>query len=98
MYCTNCGKKIDPNADICVNCGAYVKNLNSNNSDDSSNTGLNIISFLWPLIGLILYLSYKDKSPNRAKCCGKWALIGFIASMVIFAISFTLSFMANMAY
>ena len=98
MYCTNCGKELDPNADVCVKCGAAVKKVNATNISDSNNTGLNILSFLWPFLGLILYLTYKDKAPIRAKGCGKWALIGAIVSAVLFVISFIFSFMANMAY
>lgn len=97
MYCTNCGKELNPNADICLNCGAYVKKANTN-IVDSNSTGLNILSFLWPLVGLILYLCYKDKAPIRAKGCGKWALIGFCISFAIFIISFIFSFMAYSAY
>ncbi len=98
MYCTNCGKEINPNADVCVNCGAAVKKVNASDVNDSNSTGLNILSFLWPLVGLILYLSYKDKAPLRAKGCGKWALIGVIVSAALFVVSFIFSFIANAAY
>lgn len=50
--------------------------------DDKNSTGLNIISFLIPLVGLILYLVNNDKKPVMAKGCGKWALIGFIVGIV----------------
>lgn len=95
MYCINCGKEIDPNADICLNCGTYTKKNISGN--DTPSTGLNIVSFLWPMVGLILYLSYKDNTPTKAKSCGKWALIGLGVSTAIFFISFILSFMSYMS-
>lgn len=50
---------------------------------DKKSTGLNILSFFIPLIGLILYLTKKDQTPIKAKGCGKAALIGFILQIVI---------------
>ena len=42
-----------------------------------------------PLIGLILYLCWKDQQPLKAKSCGKGALIGVIVEVglsIIFAV------------
>lgn len=38
--------------------------------------GAKIISFLFPIIGLIIYAVNIGKNDNIAKKCGKWALIG----------------------
>lgn len=43
---------------------------------DTPSTGLNILSFLIPLVGLILFLSWQNTTPIKAKAVGKWALIG----------------------
>lgn len=51
--------------------------------DDKKNVLLNIISFLFPLIGLILYLVLKNQTPIKAKGCGKAALIGFIVGVIV---------------
>lgn len=53
------------------------------NSGDIPSTGLNILAFLFPMIGLILYLIWKDQYPMKAKAVGKWALIGFVSSFVL---------------
>lgn len=53
------------------------------NPNDKKSTGLNIISFFIPLVGLILYLTQKDQTPIKAKACGKAALIGFIVGIVV---------------
>lgn len=50
---------------------------------DRNSTGLNILSFCFPMIGLILYLVFKDEKTIKAKGCGKWALISFIASLIL---------------
>lgn len=48
---------------------------------DKPSTGLNILSFLIPLVGLILFLSWQNSTPIKAKACGKWALIGFCVAI-----------------
>ena len=88
VHCRECGEMIAESAPTCPKCGARQGMKSSfvptnTEVDLGPSAGLNIISFIWPLIGLILYLVYIDKSPRRAKECGKWALIGWIASIVI---------------
>jgi len=62
------------------------------NPDDQPSTLFNLIACCWPMpIGLILYLVMKDKTPNKAKAIGKWAIIGFVVSFVIGIISFIVS-------
>jgi len=63
-------------------------------STDQKSTGLNIVSFLFPLIGLIIYLTQKDSSPIKATSAGKAALWGvgvgiafYVISMVLFGVA-----------
>lgn len=79
-YCTNCGAEMADEAVVCVKCGVSAKTVNEN---DKPSTGLNILSFFFPLIGLILFLCMKNDTPIKAKKCGKWALIGFIVHIVV---------------
>ena len=51
--------------------------------NDQPSTGLNVISFLIPLVGLIIYLTQKDSSPVKAKSAGKSALYGVIFGFVM---------------
>lgn len=78
-YCSHCGKEVLDEAVVCPNCGCSVS---ASHEADIPSTGLNIISFLIPLVGLILYLVNKDKTPIKAAAIGKWALIGFVVSIV----------------
>lgn len=76
-YCSHCGKEILDEAVVCPHCGCAVNG--SNNAvigDDIPSTGLNILSFLIPIVGLILYLTLRDREPKKATAAGKWALIG----------------------
>ena len=43
---------------------------------DEPSTGLNVASFFFPLVGLILYFVKKEKYPLQAKGILKWTLIG----------------------
>lgn len=48
---------------------------------DGSSLGLNILSFLVPIVGLVVYFSFKDTNPIRAKSAGIASLVGFGLSM-----------------
>lgn len=49
----------------------------STNAEDTSSIALNVLSFLFPVVGWVLWGMYKATSPIRAKACSKWAWIGF---------------------
>ena len=87
MYCKNCGSQIDDNAVVCPNCGTPTDNYNAQqrpqaNVQDSKSTGFAVLGFFFPLVGLILYLVWKDTMPLKAHSCGKGALIGVIVYVV----------------
>ena len=65
------------------------------NPEDVPSTGFNVLSFFFPLIGLILYLVWNDKKPRRAKAVGKAALIGFIMGIVFNIVVYVLSALAG---
>ena len=88
VVCPRCGCAVTPNRENPNPTGApmggpvnspmgYPMNNPMNNPMDVPSTGLNVLAFLFPLIGLILYLIDKDKTPIKCKEIGKWALIGF---------------------
>ena len=100
VHCRECGEMISESAPTCPKCGA-TQNINSSyfsttNVDLDPNVGLNIVSFIWPFIGLILYLVYLDKSPRRANACGKWAIIGGVV-VVVLALIFVIIYGAFLA-
>lgn len=51
--------------------------------EEKANVGLAILSFIIPIVGLILYLTKKDSQPKTAKACGKCALACVIINIVI---------------
>lgn len=93
--CNTCGAMVSAKFDNCPNCNSidFISNEESskpNNNEDQSKSdptiekasiGLNIVSFLIPIVGWILYFAIK--SPVKAKSCGKWGCIGFFVNFVI---------------
>lgn len=82
MYCLKCGKEINDDAVICPHCGCTVKKVSVMDSNDAPSTGFAVLGFLFPLIGLCLYLANKNTAPLKAKSAGKGAIIGFCVTLV----------------
>jgi uncharacterized membrane protein YvbJ len=93
MYCKKCGKQVDDQATFCPYCGENLQQQSNssqptaNKENDQKSVGFDVLAFFFPLIGLILYLVWKETYPIRAKDIGKWALIGFIVGIVLGFIS-----------
>lgn len=58
-------------------------NSNMPPQEEKASVGLAILSYIIPIVGLILYLTKKDSRPKTAKVCGKCALASFIINIVI---------------
>lgn len=90
MFCKNCGNEIDDKAFCCPKCGVLTRDNNTavtaGNVNDKPSTGFAVLGFFIPLVGLILWLLWKDTTPLKAKSCGKGALIGVIVSVVFWII------------
>ena len=94
-YCTNCGNKVDSNAYVCTRCGVKLKDdvtFQTFNGVDKGGFGWGLLGFFVPIVGLILYLVWKDERPKTAKAAGKGALIYLIFYIVIFLLIFIFSF------
>ena len=88
MFCKKCGAQIDDNAVVCPNCGTATDNRPAATQDGKS-AGFAVLCFFFPVVGLILYLVWKDSLPLRAKSCGKGAIIGvivYVVFVIIYAI------------
>ena len=84
-YCTKCGKELLDEAVICPGCGCSTTDFQQKTETevDAPSTGFAVLSFFFPLVGLILYLVWMDKTPKKAKSAGKGALIGFCVSVAL---------------
>ena len=74
-YCRNCGAPISDKAVICPRCG--VAQPGSGESlNDSGSLGWGVLSFFLPIVGLILFLVWRQEKPKSARVSGIGALIG----------------------
>jgi len=83
-YCTNCGSPLNENQDICLNCGVMIERDKTEQVEDNGSVGFAILSFFIPIVGLILFLSWKDSRPKTAKQAGIWAIVGFILNILAY--------------
>ena len=90
MYCKHCGQPIDDNAVVCPNCGAVVKRR-SRNLRDTGSIGWGILGCCIPIVGLVLFLVWKDTKPRNAKAAGIGALVSVILSVLYYVFIFTAS-------
>lgn len=86
-YCRYCGSEMLDDAVLCVKCGCQVESVKVTEGTDAPNMGFAVLCFFIPLLGLILYLVWKDEMPLKAKSCGKGALIGFIVGVFAWVIA-----------
>ena len=87
-YCVKCGKELFDEAVICPGCGCSCENQVAPAEEDKKSFGWAFLGFLVPVAGLILYLIWRDKTPLKAKSCGKGALVSVIVG-IVFSIAFT---------
>lgn len=87
-YCRKCGARIDDYAAVCPECGT-PQNGGQNTPPVVDNGG-----FLWgllgcciPIVGLILFLVWKDTKPRTAKAAGIGALVCVIAYVLMYVLA-----------
>ena len=93
-FCTYCGAKVADDALFCPNCGA---SMSKGASSDASHTGgyfhtaprrdygesvgVAILSFIIPIVGVIMFFVWRYDKPDFAK-------VGLVAGIISFALSF----------
>lgn len=82
-YCSHCGKEIMDETILCPHCGCAVEGkISFSNEPDEPSLGLNIVGLCFPIIGLILFLLYHDRTPRKAHAIGLFSLIGFVIGCI----------------
>lgn len=69
-----------------------IQEPSNTNPNDQPSAGINVISFLIPLVGLIIYLTERDRSPRKAISAGKAAIWGISITIILSLISFVFTF------
>jgi hypothetical protein len=96
MYCPKCGNQIDDGSAACPNCGFVFVHVPK--GDDNPTGGMKFLCFLFPLIGLILFIVWKNDYPRKSKSYGKAALFGFVCGSIIWFLLLMLGTCAGMGY
>lgn len=89
MYCEKCGSKNSESSKFCVNCGSELSNFTNSSSNEQSieieesKFGWGVLGFFFPIIGLVLFLTWKKDRPKSSKAAGIGALISVILNLVL---------------
>lgn len=87
-FCRNCGQQIDDRAAVCPHCG--VAQENKPQVVDNGGFGWGVLGCCIPIVGLVLFLVWKDTKPKTAKAAGIGALvsvgIGILYYILVFAV------------
>ena len=87
-FCRNCGQQIDDRAAFCPHCG--VAQENKPQVVDNGGFGWGVLGCCIPIVGLVLFLVWKDTKPKTAKAGGIGALvsvgIGILYYILMFAV------------
>lgn len=89
MYCKNCGKEIDDQAIICPNCGVPTETKPAG-GEDTGNIGWGVLGCCIPIVGLVLWLVWKDTKPKTAKVAGIGALVSVGIAVLYYIFVFVL--------
>ena len=93
-FCKNCGAQIDDNAVVCTSCGVAQNTAPA--VVDKGGFGWGVLGCCIPIVGLILFLVWKDTKPKTAKAAGIGALVSVILGAVIYIVTFALGIAGSM--
>ncbi len=88
-FCKKCGAQIDDEAVVCPSCGVEVEKKAEVQKGQEKSFGYGLLGFCIPVVGLILYLVWKQEKPGYAKSSGIGAIIGAIISGISYIIYFS---------
>ena len=92
-FCKHCGTQLQDNTVICPNCGMNQEPVIINQQppvDDNGGFGWGLLGCCLPVVGLILFLVWRDTKPKTSRAAGIGALVSVIASVVFYIIYFVI--------
>lgn len=84
-FCKKCGAQIDDQAVVCPKCG--VAQGAGMSTSDSGEILWGLLGCCIPLVGLILFLVWKDTKPKTSKAAGIGALVGVLSIVVWYIVA-----------
>ena len=85
-----CGAQIDDQAAVCTSCGTAQTTAPA--VVDKGGFGWGLLGYCLPIVGLILFLVWKDTKPKTSKAAGIGALVSVILAAVVYILTFVLGF------
>ena len=96
MFCSKCGKENVDSAKFCSSCGNNLIESDNASQHSSNSTEINeqsqnlkigwiILSVLFPLAGIIIFLNLKSTYPKKANDAILSAGIGMILGLIFYA-------------
>ncbi len=85
-FCKNCGKEIDDNAVVCPHCGVIQKEELVQNTVDNGGFLWGLLGCCIPIVGLILFLVWRDTKPKTSRAAGIGALVGVICVAIYYIV------------
>lgn len=86
-YCAKCGNELVDEAIVCPKCGVACEEIKTNEPVEENNPLLfGAIGCCVPIVGLVLFLVWKDSKPKTAKYAGIGALISVICIAIYYII------------
>lgn len=104
LFCPSCGARFVEGKKFCDQCGNALSELAQpeaasmavnpavNPAADVPTTGIKVLSFFIPLAGFIMWASWINVTPNKAKAAGKFTLIGVIFYVGLVILTYAIYF------
>lgn len=94
-FCRNCGQQIDDRAAVCPHCG--VAQENKPQVVDNGGFGWGVLGCCIPIVGLVLFLVWKDTKPKTAKAAGIGALVSVGIGILYYILMFAVGIVTGIA-
>ncbi len=87
MICKNCGREIDSNQKVCPKCGELLgKKHEKQKNIDTKNISINILvclmGFLFPIMGIIIYIIANRKQLVNSNALLICSIIGLVFQII----------------
>lgn len=84
-YCRKCGAPISDGTIVCPSCGADQSNTPY--VEDNGGIGWGLLGCCIPIVGLVLFLVWRDQKPRTAKAAGIGALVSVIIGILWYVLA-----------
>lgn len=87
-YCKNCGKEVFDSNAVCPHCGAAPEMKPAVTVTDKGGFWWGLLGCCIPIVGLILFLVWRDTKPKTSKAAGIGALVGAVCIVLFYILLF----------